>query len=533
MTPAHALPAPNATFGAYLQANRDFWRRFPVAPTPPDTPGLAIDLLVNHPSYVIGNCIIGKYLQQHFGWRPVALIRGTRDGTVGRIAESFNIPTVETYDDAVSINMDRDLRGLIAGQSPQEQRATMLNLTINNVRIGDLIYDSILRTTGNGTIERFDDQVLQYAYMGIKDFIQADRLIHKHNVRASVQGHIVYSQFGSLARLVIHNGGQVFARKAAGGPFTLRRYRDLDSVRDYEYVFSAQEFASIWDSRRAEAIATAEAFMRERMAHAVTAVSYDGAEAYGKNKRRYTKAALLDQLGLDPRKPTVCVMSHVFPDAPHTFSRSLYDDYVLWLRATLELIKDMPQTNWLIKPHPDNHHYNPKHDAEMETEPYAQRYPHIALAPGDCNTASLFDIVDGVVTVCGTAGLEFPCWGIPSLNAGKSFYTGFGFTIEPLTHEDYAQALRRHGHDGRLSLEQKERALVAAFLYYFASRVTSRYVPDVPDVFWIPRNDDEVWSEALQAIRSGTFWDDPLYQALAKQLHDNADHIMAPRLPTS
>lgn len=332
-----------------------------------------------------------------------------------------------------------------------------------------------------------------------------------------MQGHIFYPDFGSLARLVVRHGGDVFARKAAGGPFTLRRYRDLESLHNYEYVFSPREFAAMWNTRRDEAIRVAGAFMQERMTRAMTSVSSDGVEAYHHSKRRYTKHELLSQLHFDPAKPTICIMSHVFSDAPHTFSRNLYDDYLLWLRATLELIKDMPHTNWLIKPHPDNRHYDPKRDTATEAQAYTQRPPHIALIPNDCNTASLFDVVDGVVTVCGTAGLEFPCWGIPSPNAGSSFYTGLGFTIEPTTRNDYAAALRQFGTHGRLTHEQRERALVAAYLYYFASRTTCRYVPDVPDVFWIQRDENDIWNEAMHAVSTGTFRDDPLYQALAKQ----------------
>ena len=527
MISAAASSRASSSFEDYIQENHRVWRRFPVAPLPPDRPSIAIDLLTDHPAYVIGNCVIGKYLQHHFGWRPVALIRSAGNSRTRRIAESFHIPTIVTYNETAAINVQQDLRDLFKNQSLAEQRTTLINLTFNDVPIGDLIYDNFLRSTGNGTIDQIDEQTLHNTYCGLKDFINADKIIKKYNIHASVQGHIVYAQYGTLARQVVHRGGEVFARKAAGGPFTLRRYRDLASLRDYEFVFSQREYAAIWDTRRAEAISTARTFMQQRMAQATTTVSHDGVEAYRHDKRIYLKSELLNLLGLDLNKPTVCIMSHVFSDAPHTFSHSLYDDYVLWLRATLELIETMPHTNWLIKPHPDNCHYQPKHDTETEAAAYIERCAHIALVPADCNTASLFDMVDGVVTVCGTAGLEFPCWGIPSLNAGKSFYTGFGFTNEPQTQEDYAYALQHLGRQGRLSSEKIERALVAAYLYYFASRVTCRYVPDVPDVFWLQRNLDDIWHEARDAASTGSFWDDPLYLALAKQLHDGADHVFA------
>jgi hypothetical protein len=105
--------------------------------------------------------------------------------------------------------------------------------------------------------------------------------------------------------------------------------------------------------------------------------------------------------------------------------------------------------NWVVKVHPFNVF---KLQRETVTETSEMRllrplFPlpdHVRIlhADTDINTQSLFPVVDCVLTVNGTVGMEFPCFGIPSLVAGTGRYNGLGFTIEPKTREAYFDALR-------------------------------------------------------------------------------------------
>ena len=57
------------------------------------------------------------------------------------------------------------------------------------------------------------------------------------------------------------------------------------------------------------------------------------------------------------------------------------------------------------------------------------------------NTQSLFPVIDYVLTVNGTVGMEFPCFGVPAVLAGRGRYDGLGFTLEPPTREAYFELL--------------------------------------------------------------------------------------------
>jgi hypothetical protein len=72
-------------------------------------------------------------------------------------------------------------------------------------------------------------------------------------------------------------------------------------------------------------------------------------------------------------------------------------------------------------------------------------------ADTEINTRSLFPLVDCVLTVNGTVGMEFPCFGIPAVVAGTGRYNGYGFTVEPQSREEYFETLRNIGKIERLS----------------------------------------------------------------------------------
>ncbi|NIQ11958.1 MAG: hypothetical protein GWO23_20965, partial [Gammaproteobacteria bacterium] len=259
------------------------------------------------------------------------------------------------------------------------------------------------------------------------------------------------------------------------GPGTVRRYRTLDELKNHEFVFSQNEFEEVFRGRREKAVRTAREYMDQRIRR--ISRTQDGAEAYAQDKKHYTRDELVDKLGIDPSLPMVVIMSHVFPDAPHSFAHNLYDDYVQWLRATLEMIRDMTHVNWLIKPHPDNKHYDSKHSVEEEARVYVAGRENINILPDDLNTACLYDFAHAVVTVAGTAGLEFSAMGIPVVNAGSSFYTGHGFTQMPATIEEYRAVLAGIDRLERLDNERQERALTCMYMYYFLSRVRCDLVP--------------------------------------------------------
>ena len=515
-------------FELYIARNREFWSAF-APPNPDPARTILVDLMSAHFNYRVGNAIIGKYLQRHTGARLVALLDARMSPEQMALAESFAFDEILIDGTEPLPVVSLDFGGKLADPDPRVARRALLAFRHDGVRLGDLAYDTYLRETGMGTVESVDQDILNRLELTVRKFVGYRDLIHARNIVATVQGHTIYSHFGALARAAVHCGATVYGRKFASGPLTIRRYTDPEDLHNHEFRVMRPEFDQAWQQHRDVFCDQARRYIEERFAGATINGERGNHEAYGAHKQRYDSDALRRMLGIDTDKPTACIMSHVFPDAPHSFPRMLYDDYYQWLIETLEIVKDIPGVNWLVKPHPDNKHYNAKHSAEGAVQPYIEHYPHIRLVPDTVNTASLFGILDAIVTVSGTAGLEFSALGIPAILAGESQYSGLGFTHEPRSIPEYSRLLSSIGTLGRLTGEQTERALVAAHLLFMHLRVPCVFLPPMPAVFWERQPDpEEVYAQAEAVLGHARVEDDPLYRQFASQLAEMAVHLKNP-----
>lgn len=186
------------------------------------------------------------------------------------------------------------------------------------------------------------------------------------------------------------------------------------------------------------------------------------------------------QLGLDPNRKTAVVFSHITWDEALFFGNDLFEDFEHWLLETTRAACQNRNLNWIIKLHPANvikllEHQKSQTASELMVLSQLGPLPnHVKVLPAetDINTCSLFRLIDYGLTVRGTIGLELPCFGIPVVLAGTGRYSGKGFTLDPITREDYMRQLESLHLVPRLSEEQVIMAKKHAYVL-FRKRQTS------------------------------------------------------------
>ncbi len=111
------------------------------------------------------------------------------------------------------------------------------------------------------------------------------------------------------------------------------------------------------------------------------------------------------------------------------------------------------------------------------------------------SSESLMYLADVVVTVAGTAGIEYAANSrVPSILAGTTIYSGFGFTIEPETEAEYFQALANiENIDPLTEMQQNTARKVFLFLWKYS---------DVP-FSWSP---DLTYKESKDPELDNYFW---------------------------
>lgn len=189
-----------------------------------------------------------------------------------------------------------------------------------------------------------------------------------------------------------------------------------------------------------------------------------------RGKRVKSAAEIRAELRLDPAKPTAFVFSHVLYDATFWFGENLFPDYAVWLVETIRAAVANPAVNWVIKMHPENvlkaQNQTGRYELEQLEEyhlvtssfPELPDHVRLMLPENDTNTVSLFDFADYALTVRGTVGLEFPCFGVPTFTAGTGGYSGRGFTIDSKTPGEYRSRLASIQDTPRLDDATTQRA---------------------------------------------------------------------------
>jgi hypothetical protein len=185
-----------------------------------------------------------------------------------------------------------------------------------------------------------------------------------------------------------------------------------------------------------------------------------------RGKRLKSPDEIRAQFALDPEKKTAFVFSHILYDATFWYGKNLFADYGEWLVATVEAACKNTDVNWVVKLHPENvmrweeatgsYSLEDVEDYRLLRDRFQNLPPHIHLMPpeDDTNTVSLFDFADYALTVRGTVGLEFPCFGVPVLTGGTGGYSGRGFSIDSDTPEEYLARLARIQEIPRMDDEQ-------------------------------------------------------------------------------
>ena len=163
------------------------------------------------------------------------------------------------------------------------------------------------------------------------------------------------------------------------------------------------------------------------------------------------KEEIINQLGLDKKKKIAVIFSHILWDANLFYGEDLFQDYEEWFIETVKTACRNPRVNWIVKLHPANIWKLPREgvknsllrEEKLIKEKIGKLPSHIYLLypTTDINTFSLFNLADYGITVRGTVGMELPCFGKPTLTAGTGRYSGFGFTIDHTTKEEYLENL--------------------------------------------------------------------------------------------
>lgn len=506
-----------------------YWRRHSAAGGDAKPRRVLIDLMVDHPVYYLGNLILGKYLELTQGLKPWGLVGSAADQKIILLARSFGVEQFTFVRDEVAKEVRPETAQILRqleGASEEELRRRVLGLNLNEIPVGDILYDTYLREARHVTMREVDDDLRAYSALMLNYYAIYDQLLTAADVGAAVMGHLYYLRFGMLSRLCAAHGVDVFARDAGKG-LRVQRRRGMKEVSDVMLRISPEMISEAKALGGASAVSIGEDTLARRMSGTSNEYEYLNEEGYSPDRARVTEDSLSKSLGLSPDRPKGLLVVHAFPDASHCPPNLLFDDFYDWYAKTLEKVREFPDVDWLIKPHPHLGYYTDDVEPQRRAEAAAAECAHIHLISEDVNTAGLSAVTDFTLSINGKVGLEFAGHNVPAILAGGAFYAGLGFTEEPKTAEDYYACLAR-GPVPSLSEGQRETALIASDIYYRQTIVDCQLMPDSAYNFWKPYDEGEFWRSFAAGLEQRDVQDDILFRSFSHMLASDSDTLFRP-----
>ena len=238
-----------------------------------------------------------------------------------------------------------------------------------------------------------------------------------------------------------------------------------------------QDTAQLWDATKSEPLTVPEwDKIRDLFASRQQADLWENFSRRWQGQPSQGPSKVRSQLGLDApeaaNQPVVLLAANVIGDSL-TLGRQVFTDSMTeWLQQTVRYFADRPDRHLIVRIHPGERYTNGPSVSNILLQAIPELPAHIHLVSADdpVNTYDLIEIADLGLVYTTTVGLEMAMSGVPALVIGQTHYRNRGFTLDPVSWEDYFNRLENGlcKHDeNRLTKTQVEQAWNYAYRFFF------------------------------------------------------------------
>lgn len=437
-------------FSKAIASNKKFWSRENVKDV---TNGcLLYEVFYSDPVAIYGISKTALSIAKIKSLKPICIAGITGSKENHDLINSMNGMVIRSHLIASSL---KNLFSILIHVLSINDKKKLINLKIDNCEVGPYIYDAVLRRLYLPEISNIDINIKKVIGLELAYFYLFKYLIKKFTIKAIVLGDNVYRP-GILFELAKHNNIECIAPININN-FSMKKYCTFEEFN----IHYRKPEKNILDRLENDTInKNITEYFQDRFSANIE--QHDVIRAFDESKKIFTKDEIIKQYGLEKNLPIIIVMSHIFCDAPHSYPCGLYDDYKEWFISTVKALKQNKNINFLVKEHPSAELYKEsglvkKFLRSLECEQ--------KLLKKDVHNLTILDEFDVVVTCGGTIGLEFAYKGKPVILSSKPPYSGFGFTIEPKSKEEYESFLKS-GVEHSLVLNQEQKDIANKVIYY-------------------------------------------------------------------
>lgn len=307
----------------------------------------------------------------------------------------------------------------------------LLNLKINNIYVGDLLYDEYLRSYNRSTIDVKKNELQKYILDFLESFFYWEEffLKNKKNINSLIISHTVYAK-GIAPRIAINKNIKVFC--VGNQVSTLINKKNPYKFDDCKHF--KKTFLKIDARKKKKFVNIGRKAIINRLSGTDDKKLLLDEPSDTKIYNTKIKSDVFKKNG----KTRILVATHCFTDAVHFYGKFLFPDFYEWIDYLGKLSNEL-EYDWYIKFHPTQYQNNQKH-----FEYFKNKYKKFNILPQNTNNNDILrERVDAVLTVYGSIGHEFPLFGIPVINASEvGPHQNYKFNYYPKTVPEYTKLIK-------------------------------------------------------------------------------------------
>ena len=300
----------------------------------------------------------------------------------------------------------------------------LVDLNVEGIWIGDLIYDSYLKEFKKETINLNCKKFKFFLKKSLTLFFYWKNYFDKNNITAVVATHTVYIS-SIILRIAI-------SRKILVYQISMNQLYKLDKAEVFahkEFNYFKTEFNTL-DEKELR-LNKAKTNIERRLSGEV------GVDMPYSTKSAYNKVNKNINVLNKSNKIKILIAAHCFFDSPHPYGKNIFPDLYEWLNFLSE-ISQITDYEWYIKLHPD---FIPKNFEIIKS--FIKRNKKFKLLNNyTSHNQLIYEKINFCLTVYGTIGAEYAYKNIVVINASKNNpHNKYNFNINPKTIDEYKNLL--------------------------------------------------------------------------------------------
>lgn len=339
-----------------------------------------------------------------------------------------------------------------------KSKKDILNININKVEIGDLIYDTYIKSEKKPTIN-IDNYFFKFLLDFLKLYFFWDDYFKKKNIKAVIGVHSVYS-YAIPLRIAINNEIPTYC-------VTFRKISKIDKKIKYfggEFIEFKNTFNKVKGNIKSYGINLA----KKKIDYRFSGISGVKSDLITSEITSFGSEFLPSLIDKNNKKKKIVIFPHDFFDAVHAHGHILFEDFYEWLEY-LGKISKKTNYQWFIKNRPNFSGkfkiYQPQ--TENIINKFIRKYPHIIKLPNNYSHNQIVaEGIDCALTVYGSVGFEYALFDVPVINASaQNTHINYNFNFHPKNLNEYEYLILNFDKE-KLQIKKSE-----IYEYYFMKHI--------------------------------------------------------------